>query len=70
MSQPRKTPDFEKLAALYEVCPRTVRRWHDAGCNVNCLESVATHLLGLKGQKPETLEVVISELENELQSIF
>jgi hypothetical protein len=56
MARPRKTPDFDKLAKLYQVCPRTVRRWWNAGCNVNDLEAVANHLLGLKAPKTAAIE--------------
>ena len=60
--RPRKTPDFDKLAKLYQVCPRTVRRWWDAGCNVECLEAVANHLLGLKAPKSAAIENVQHQL--------
>jgi hypothetical protein len=62
MARPRKTPDFDKLATVYQVCPRTVRRWHDAGCNVNDLEAVANHLLGLKAPKFETMQTLTEKL--------
>jgi hypothetical protein len=66
MARPRKysAERIEAAAKRYKCCQRTIQRWLDAGVNVDSLEAVANHLLGLKAPKTETMKT-ITDLDNE-----
>jgi hypothetical protein len=61
--------DLAERAKFYGVCPRTVRRWHNAGADLADACSVATHLGSQKTPAPAAVAAVKTILQNELESL-
>lgn len=72
MPNHRKIPrniDLADRAKFYSVCPRTVRRWHNAGADLADPCEVALHLARQKSPSPAAVAAVRRLLKNELESL-
>ena len=49
-------PDLESFAKFYCTCERTIRRWHEAGVDVESPIAVARHVLDQQAPSPDVLE--------------
>jgi hypothetical protein len=62
-------PDFDKLAERYQTTPRSVRRWHSLGVQVEDAAAVATYLCSIQHPAPSAMVAVKTILESELESL-
>jgi hypothetical protein len=72
MPNTRKIPrnlDLAERASFYNVCERSVRRWHNAGADLADPCSVAMHLASQKSPSPAAVAAVRRLLKTELNNL-
>tara|TARA_R110000824_G_scaffold383194_2_gene576685 strand:- start:4576 stop:4842 length:267 start_codon:yes stop_codon:yes gene_type:complete len=50
------SPDFKAISDFYCTCEKTIRRWHDAGVDLESPMSVVRHILDQQNPSPDVLD--------------
>jgi hypothetical protein len=68
MSNPTDQIEIAERAEFYKVSSRTIYRWLAVGVDVMNPLEVARHSICQRSANPQTLEVILGELDNELEN--